>query len=202
MQIHEPDAPFVKGAVLLVDGSSEIQPSYAQELTDRLNAAGYSVFSLPEIDVLTGDELSALLREAKHQIPSTMNLSLFAFGDAGPGAWRALEQVKGLVSTAFLVSCALPGEQIDFAALSSIGVRGVYASDSMSYTSSYWRAHLAMRDLDTPHDFLIYGGGIDDRFYEDPAPTAKATWAETMTAAVDWLTIWETAASAKPMHHQ
>jgi len=201
VDVHSPGGPTHSGVVVLIDGSDEAQPSFVSEIIPRLTDAGYSVMTLPTVSSLTGTELDSVLQTAYQRLKENQQLSLFAFGDAGPGAWKALESSKGLVRSAVLVSAPLPEGEIDFTTLAVTGIRGFYAERSASYERSYWKAHLTMRDLSTPHDFLVYGGGLGDDYYEDSMPLARSTWEATITASVEWLDIWRDSAASDMTRH-
>ncbi len=190
-----------QGVVVLVDGSDEREPGFVTELVLELPDAGYDVVTFPTVSSMTGEQLASVLHEARESLTEDRTISLVAFGGAGAGAWQALAGSRGLVRSAVLVSCPLPDAGIDFSNLAAVGVRGFYVERSASYESSYWKAHLAMRDLYTPHDFLIYGGELGDRYYEDPSPLAGSTWEATIKATIEWLDIWQQSDVPVPVPH-
>lgn len=189
------------GLAVLVDGSDEHEPKFVTELVVELADAGYDVVTLLTVSSLTGEQLASVLHQARESLTEDRTISLIAFGGAGAGAWQALAGSQGLVRSAVLVSCPLPDAGIDFSTLAAIGIRGFYVERSASYESSYWRAHLAMRDLSTPHDFLIYGGELSDHYYEDFSPLARSTWEATMNATIEWLDMWQESDVPVPVPH-
>jgi hypothetical protein len=176
-----------KGVVLLLYGAEAWKSPDVPVLGRRLSRAGYSSVRFPSSPALKAPEISAVLSRMKTLGQEGVPLSLIAFGDAGSDAWSALVDAAAIMTSAVFISSPLPNPRPDFAAFRRVAVRGIYAETGKSYSSSYTDAHLGMAAANTPHDFLIYGGGVTDRFY---SPASREFHEATQTAAFDGALEW------------
>lgn len=177
----------VEGLVLVIGGSPA--DDFVVESRSQLAEAGYASLVIEGAEDLgpgrTRDILAAAAADTRGDpVPQ----AVLAFGHSGGRGWTLS---SGEVGVAFLVSCPLPEGDFDFESLKNTSVRAVFAQDGDVYRTSYERAHVPMRDIPTPHDFLVYGNGITDDFY-DRGSTAfhEATWNATRDSMIEWFDLF------------
>lgn len=182
-----PEHVPVEGLVLVIGGSPA--DDYVAESRSLLAEAGYASLVIEGAEDLgplkTREILAAAAADTRGDpVPQ----AVLAFGPSGDMGWSLS---SGDVGVAFLVSCPLPEGAFDFESLKNTSVRAVFAQDRDVYRTSYERAHVPMRDIPTPHDFLVYGNGITDDFYDRSSTTFhEATWNATRDSMIEWFDLF------------
>lgn len=177
------------GVVLVLCGADSSTAAFLPDLTERLSNAGYASVHLATESELKAAQIAEALAQL-HKSRPNIPLSLIAFGKAGTEAWRSLVLAHDILTSVGLVSCSLPTPRPDFSLFPEVAVRGIYAEAGATYASSYMDAHLGMAAVGTPHDFMIYGAGVTDDFYDPSSPDYhEGTWSATQDNILDWLEV-------------
>lgn len=114
-------------------------------------------------------------------------LCVIGVGDAGTPIWSALSNSDASVIAAVLVAAPLPSGAVDYASFNHVSVRGIYAENSDIYDNDFQVNHESMQVVNTPHDFLVFGGDSGDRFFDS---NSSGFHGPTVAAAVDGIADW------------
>lgn len=195
------DQSQIKALVLVIGGAQA--DAFVKDSVNWLVDAQYATLTIEGADEMHPEQLAQAFNSvAGNYGGSPLPQAPLAFGSAGPLAWKSLALDSGAIESAFLVSCPLPKGDFDFRRLRETSIRAIFAEGGDVYESSYERAHVPMREIPTPHDFLIFGGGVADTYYDRASPSFhQATWDATLKSMSGWFDIWAAGGSgAGPSH--
>ncbi|QHF23866.1 hypothetical protein GTU73_07510 [Rathayibacter sp. VKM Ac-2804] len=201
--LHRQQDGVVARALVLIAGGGP-GSEFVEESAAELSAKGYASLVIDDPDVTTPEQIRAVFDHVADSSETPVPQAILGFSPAGPDVWRLMESDAERIDMAFLVSCALPRGEFDFQQLRATGVRAVFAEGGEVYRSSYQRAHGPMSSIPTPHDFLVYGNGITDIYYDRASQAFHdETWRATLESLADWFDIWapgSASAGAHPDH--
>lgn len=183
------DQSQIKALVLILGGAQD--DPYVKDSTKQLVDAQYATLFVNGADEMEPERLvqvfSSVADNSGHPLPQ----ALLAFGASGPLAWQSVSLNPGTVGGAFFISAPLPSKEFDFDRLRETSIRAIFTEGGSVHESSYDRAHIPMAQIPTPHDFLIFGGGARDNYYDETSGEfQKATWDATLLSMSEWFDLW------------
>ena len=194
------DQSKIKALVLIVGGAQD--DAFVSDSATWLVDAQYATLTIEGADEMRPEQLAQAFNEVAGNNGYPLPQALLAFGSTGPLAWESLALDSGSIESAFLVSSPLPKGDFDFERLRETSIRAIFTEGGGVYESSYERAHVPMRDIPTPHDFLVFGGGVVDNYYDRASASFhQATWDATLKSMSEWFDIWAAGGSGAGSSH-
>jgi len=187
-----------KALVLVLGSGSE---AFVNETVRQLVDAEYATVTFDSSAELTSAQTAIAFNQIADNRGTRLPQALVAFESTGPLAWECLALDSARIASALLVSSALPAGDFPFENLRETSIRATFAEGGAVYASSYERAHIPMRDIPTPHDFLIYGDVKDDYFDRESAEFDESTWEATLASMTEWFDIWNAGGDGKSGGH-
>ncbi|MFE7196826.1 hypothetical protein [Microbacterium oxydans] len=176
------DTDLLGVAVLFSDGMGASDDTLRQELH-------HSALATVAVSQRGGADpagVRGVLTEIEKRAVSR-HLCVIGVGDAGTPIWSVLSNSDAPVIAAVLVDSPLPRGSVDYASFNQVSVRGIYAENSHAYENDFQVNHEGMQAVNTPHDFLVFGGDSGDRFFDSSSPGFHEP---TVAAAVDGIADW------------
>ncbi|MEV7610772.1 hypothetical protein AB0N61_14910 [Microbacterium sp. NPDC089320] len=169
-------------AVLFSEG---IGPS-DETVKEALHRSSLATVTVSANDAVEPADVQGVLTEIERKAVDRP-VCVIGVGDAGTPIWSALSNRDASIIAAVLVAAPLPSSAVDYASFNRVSVRGIYAQDSDAYDDDFQINHESMQAVDTPHDFLVFGGDSGDRFFD---PSSSDFHGPTVTAAADGIADW------------
>ena len=157
-----------------------------ETLKEELHRSGLATVTVSTDNAVDPADVQGVLAQIEKKAVGRP-VCVVGVGDAGTPIWSALSNADASISAAVLVAASLPSAAVDYASFNQISVRGIYAENSDAYDNDFQINHESMQAVNTPHDFLIFGGDSGDRFFD---PSSSGFHGPTVTAAVDGIADW------------
>jgi hypothetical protein len=169
-------------AVLFSEGTGASD----ETLKEELHHSALATVTVSTDNAIDPADVQGVLAEIEKKA-GARPVCVIGFGDAGTPIWSALSNADASIIAAVLVAAPLPSAAIDYASFNQVSVRGIYAENSDAYDNDFRINHESMQAVNTPHDFLVFGGDSGDRFFD---PSSSGFDGATAAAAVDGVADW------------